>query len=198
MKTEVLMKRDLFGYPVEQKSKSEFLSATGLIKAGNLWRRQNGIPDFNFTAYLSSKGTKEFIQELEKEYGIVIEKGKAKKSKTFVHPLLFVDIALAISPKLKIETYKWLYDNLLKFRNDSGDSYKKMTGALYQRTPDKHLFHRYITRVAKQIQEACGVSCWEEANEAQLKQRDRIHENISLLCNVLNNREEAVRLGLLN
>ena len=112
--------------------------------------------------------------------------------------MLFIDIALAISPKLKVETYEWLYDNLLKFRNDSGDSYKKLTGALFERTTDKHIFHRYISKVALQIQEACGVEDWQTATEEQLKKRDRIHENITLLCSVLKNREEAVRLGILN
>jgi hypothetical protein len=123
---------------------------------------------------------------------------ESKKSKSWVHPLLFIDIALAISPTLKIEVYEWLYDNLLKFRNDLGDSYKKMTGALFHLTSDKSNFHRYIPKVALQIQSACNVIDWQSATEEQLKLRDRMHENIALLCSVLRNREESVRLGILD
>lgn len=34
MKTEVTMVRTLFGMPIAQKSKTEFFSATDLVKAG--------------------------------------------------------------------------------------------------------------------------------------------------------------------
>ena len=124
MKTEVIMRRELFGMEVRQKSKSEFFSATDLVRAGNHWRAVNNKPFFNLTAWLKTKSTSEFIAELEKEYGSAISKG----SKTWVHPFLFIDLALAISPKLKIEAYTWLYDQLLSNRNDSGDSYKKCVG----------------------------------------------------------------------
>ena len=43
MVTEVIMKRELFGHEISQKSKSEFFSATDLSKAGNEWRRSNGF-----------------------------------------------------------------------------------------------------------------------------------------------------------
>jgi hypothetical protein len=33
---------------------------------------------------------------------------------------------------LKIEVYSWLFDKLIKYRNNSGDSYKKMAGALFE------------------------------------------------------------------
>lgn len=40
----------------------------------------------------------------------------------------------------------------------------------------------------------CGVSDWNNATQEQLKLRDRIHENIALLADVLNNNKEAIRL----
>ena len=47
----------------------------------------------------------------------------------WVHPLLFIDMALWLNPKLKLEVYEWLFDKLLMYRNDSGDSFKRMCGA---------------------------------------------------------------------
>ena len=124
MKTQVLVKRELFGNEIQQQSKTGFFSATDLVKVGNKWRLSRDLPVFNFSAFLNNTKTKEFIDELNNKYDIVLSKGKSKKSTTWVHPLLFIDIALAINPKLKVEVYEWLFDNLIKFRNDSGDSYE--------------------------------------------------------------------------
>lgn len=196
MKTEVLMRRQLFGMDISQKSKSEFFSATDLVKAGNKWRRANQLPDFNFSAYLKNKTTTEFIEELENKYGKCIIKSRGKGSSTWVHPLLFIDIALSINTKLKIEVYEWLFDNLIKFRNNSGDSYKKMAGALWQNCKNKRKFDEGITLTARMIKSACNVKDWETASEKQLNIRDKIHENISLLCDVLKDNNQAIRLGI--
>lgn len=199
MVTEVIMQRELFGMPISQKSKSEFFSATDLVKAGTKWRLENGYEsEFNLSAYLNNKSTKEFISELEKKVGCsVIQKGRGRGANTWVHPFLFIDIALSISPKLKIEAYTWLFDKLIQYRNDSGDSYKKMCGALYERAANKSTFHISMSKVADYIRFECGVDSWEKANEEQLKLRDRIHENIALLCDILNDSNEAIRVGIM-
>jgi len=187
------MKRELFGVEIKQKSKSEFFSATDLVKAGNKWRIGQDMPLFNLSMWLKSKSTVEFIAELKEEYGNAISRDK----KTWVHPFLFIDLALAISPKLKIEAYKWMYDQLLANRNASGNSYKKMCGSLYAHHGNKKEFYKFVSVVAKQIKEKCGVSDWQTSSEEQLKKRDQIHNDISLLANAMNNNEEAVRLALL-
>jgi hypothetical protein len=191
MKTEVIMKRELFGKQISQKSITGFFSATDLIKAGNLWRLQNDKPVFNFAQWQESKSTKEFISELEektKEKAIV----KTKGDHTWVHPFIFIDLALAMSPTLKIEVYSWIYDELLKYRNDSGDSYKKMAGALYLTISNKSNFKTEIAYVAQKIKEACKVDDWQNATEEQLKRRDKIHDAIFILSDVLRDVELLV------
>jgi hypothetical protein len=198
MKTEVIMKRELFGREISQKSNSEMFSATDLVKAGNVWRISNGMEPFNMQQWLTNKSTKEFIAELEQEYGKnnVKQTARGRGKHTWVHPLLFIDMALSISPRLKIEVYKWLYDELLKYRRSSGNSYKKMTGALYVRLPRKTSFSKYISYVAEKIKSACKVSDWQKASEQQLQLRDSIHHNIYLLADVLKSADEAVRIGI--
>lgn len=199
MKTEVNMKRNLFGCEITQKSKSEMFSATDLVKAGNKWRIQNGINPFDLTEFFRQKQTKEFIEELEKKYDKVKISGRGRNSHTWVHPYLFIDIALAISPKLKIETYQWITDYLLKYRNDSGDSFKKMSGALYLKCPNKREFQNIISDVSNKIKEACNVESWDEwqsSNEETLNLRNKIHENIALLVDILPI-DEAVKIGIL-
>lgn len=196
METQVLMKRELFGIEISQQSKTEFFSATDLTKAGNKWRAVNGLSLFNLALYLKSKSFLEFKDELELKYGKCITAGRGRSSNTWVHPLLFIDIALAINPKLKVEVYEWLFDNIIKFRNDSGDSYKEMAAAIYIRTTNKRDFQNYIQRVANYIKAELKVKDWETATEQQLKKRDLIHNSIKLLCNVLNNTDQAVRIGV--
>lgn len=196
METQVIMKRELFGCEISQQSKSEFFSATELVNAGNKWRRANNLSDFNLSQYIKGASFVEFKTELEAKYGNVIVSGRGRNSNTWVHPLLFIDIALSINAKLKIEVYEWLFDNLIKFRNESGDSYREMSAAIYARCSNKRDFPNYIQKVANFIKVEMKVNDWQKATEAQLKKRDTIHNSIRLLCNVLNDTNQAVRLGV--
>lgn len=195
MKTEVIMKRKLFDYEISQKSKSEFFSATDLVRAGNAWRLSNGYEIFNLNKWLLNKSTKDFLSVLKNEYGEIKINSTGKNSHTWVHPFLFIKIALALNPKLEVKVYKWLYDLLLKYRNDSGDSYKKMTGSILINIPNKSKFTDTIISTAKKIKKKLNVDKWETANEEKLKLRDRIHENISLLCDVIDV-DRAVEIGI--
>lgn len=195
MKTSVVMERQLFGMPVSQHSKNEFFSATDLVKAGNRWRAINGLGSFNEKAWLVNKGTKEFIDELEVKYGKVKISARGRGQHTWIHPLLFIDMALAISPKLKVETYEWMFDHLIKNRNESGDSYNLLCGALYRRHTNKANFPKYIQEVAKNIQLACDARDWNKASESQLRARDKIHKEAALLCEVLQDNEMALRIA---
>ena len=196
MKTEVILSRPFMGSVIEQKSKSGLFNATSLIKVANIKRKELGQSAFNMSQFLKQKSTLEFIEELQKDNERVLIKGRGRNAATWVHPLLFIDIALAINPKFKVEVYKWLYDELLKHRNYSGDSYKRMAGAIYDRTSKKNTFHKYITRVANYIKKSCGVDDWNSANQNQLYLRGKMHDNIALLCSVLTSTDEAVRVGV--
>lgn len=192
MKTEVVMKRELFGMDISQKSKSKFFSLTDLVRAGNKWRSQNEISIFDVKGYLNQKSTKEFISELESKYGKVKISGRGRGNHTWVHPYLFVDVALAISPKLKIETYEWLFDNLIKMRNESGDSYKKMCGALWKIVSNKSRYPEIVKKAANLIQSECGVEDWQRATEGQLKLRDKIHEAIYMVSDFVQDPKKCV------
>jgi len=197
MKTQVLMKRMLFGNEISQQSKTEFYSLTDLVKAGNKWRALNDLEQFSIQSFLQNKSTQDFITELKKQYGEVKINSKGKNQHTWVHPFLFIKVSLAINPKLEIEVYKWIFDELLKYRNDSGDSYRKMAGALYENSKNKSTFHLSISKTAQMIQNACNVHDWNKATEEQLKLRNKIHDNIALLSDVLKDNNQAVRIGIL-
>ena len=197
METAVMMERKLFDCSIRQNSKNGMFCVNDLIVAGNHWRAINKMPSFNFSSWLQTQSTKEFIEALQSQFGEVIYTKRGNNGSTWYHPYLFIDLALAISPTLKIEVYSWLYDELLKYRNFSGDSYKKMCGAIYDRTASKSTFPRDISKLAEHIRIECDVKDWQSATENQLRLRDRIHENIALLVEVMNNINEAIRIGIL-
>jgi hypothetical protein len=201
MKTEVLMKRKLLGVEISQRSKSEFLSATDLMSAGNLSRVTEGLKLVDISQYFKQEKTKEFITELEKEYGQVKISARGRGQQTWVHPLVFMDMALWLSPKLKIHVYKWLQDNLLTYRNNSGDSFKKMAGAIYMNPNfNKWNFQQTIRTVSNRVAIECGVTGnedrWQKANEEQLKLRDKMQEYIAFACDLTTNLEDAIEIGI--
>jgi len=197
MKTQVLMKRELFGTEIKQQSDTGFLDANALVYAGNKWRIEKNLPFINLHDWLSRQGTKEFIRELEINLNTTAKKAtRGRSATTWLHPFLFIDLALHISPTLKLEVYSWLYDHLLKYRNDSGDSYKKMAGALLLNCKNKRNFQKGIVTTANMIKLACNVKDWESATETQLALRDKIHDNIALLCDVLKDNNQAIKIGI--
>ena len=196
MKTNVIMRRGLFDGEVGQRTDNSFFSATDLMKVGNSWRVANKLQLVKQEDYFRTKSAKEFVETLKNEFGKVKISGRGRGHHTWVHPLLFIDMALWINPKLKIEVYKWLYDELIKYRLYSGDSYKKMCGILFLKSKRKDIFPKNIKILAKIIKNECGVKDWQEATEAQLRLRDKIHENIALLADVLNDNQTAIRIGL--
>jgi hypothetical protein len=195
MKTEVIMNRRLLEMDIRQKSKCGYFCANDLILAGNKWRLDNNLPIFNDKAWYIQKNVVEFMDMLKDKYGNVKIASRGRAGTTWLHPLLFIDMALAISPKLKIEVYEWLYDYLLKYRNDSGDSYKKMAGSIFLSISNKSEYQKTLIETAKTIKDKLDVDSWQDANEHLLKLRDRIHENIALLCDVINVKD-AVRIGI--
>jgi len=197
MKTQVLMKRPLFDGEIRQNNQTGFFSVNDLLLVGNKWRILNNLKQFSYDSWYNSSATKEFIEELKVQVGPVIKSKRGKTGERWMHPYLFIDLALSINPKLKVEVYKWLYDELLKHRNNSGDSYKKMCGALWINCSNKSNFPKAITKVAEMIRRACKVNDWQDATETQLKLRDEIHNNIALLSDVLRDNNQAVKIGIL-
>ena len=56
---------------ISQNSKTEMFSATDLARAGNAWRASQGLSMFDMKAWFNQIGTKDFISELERRYGVV-------------------------------------------------------------------------------------------------------------------------------
>jgi hypothetical protein len=135
MKTTQIMKRDFNNSQISQRTSDKFFNATEMLALyNNETNQKRRIVDF-----WENQNTKEFIKELEKDLILNVEKmehlktyetSRGKGGATWMHPYLFVKFAMWLSPKFELQIIKWVYDNLIDFRNDAGDFYKEMCQAL--------------------------------------------------------------------
>ena len=192
MKTEVIMEREFMWDLVSQKSKSWYFSLNDLERTGNKRRLTNWRKLFAARQYLSSKASKEFIEEIEEQFGKAIISGRGRNSVTWVHPFIFLDVALAMSPTLKVTVYWWFYDYLPTISRP----HKKMAWAISVSLNDMRKFKDVIMLTARGIKAKCGVTSREKATTEQLEKRDKIHDNIALLCEVVKDPRDAIRIWL--
>lgn len=196
MKTVQIITRPLLGSEVRQNHKTQALCATDLVKIGNKLRISRGEEPFDLTQYFIRQGTKEFMAEIEAKYGWAKYAIRGKGATTWVHPILFIDIALSVSPALKLEVYEWIMDSLCELRDQSGDSFKHMCGVLWARETNKQKFPDYIKDVCRRIKETCRVEDWNIADTKQLALREAIHNDIIWLGEELKDGERAVQMAL--
>lgn len=128
MKTNQLMVRDE-GFV--QRTCDGYFSATKLIEQWNVAnndRKQLGN-------YMKTQGTAEYLEQLKKE-GIVnptiTGRGQGVNSGTWVHPKVFIDVAMWVSVEFKSKVIDYVLDGLIKSRHDAGDYYNEMTKVILE------------------------------------------------------------------
>ena len=128
-------------YEVIQRTQDGFFNGNALLK---LWNATNPTKQRKMNNFLDKKETKEFIEELTKDmqnthlpkmadgdYQVVtITKGKITKNgrtedSVWMHPLLFIDFAMYINPRFKVQVLKFVQDQLIITRNNIADQHKK-------------------------------------------------------------------------
>lgn len=213
MKTEVTMRRGVgqlktdkertvlvVNMHVRQKHKTGFFNLHDLEVLGNEYRKAKALPYVTAATYFKNQSSKEFIRELEAKYGVIQVGGNGRGNEKWVHPYLFMDIAMWYNPSLKVLVYTWMTDNLLSLRDTSGESFKGMVKAISLNLNLVSKLPRIMPDVCKKIQEAVGVSStkgkWEDATKEQLALRDNIHTRIETLTYVLSDINSIVDMAI--
>lgn len=131
MKTSVNMIRNMGNFDVTQRTKDGFFNATELIKQWNKFSGQNKrIVDF-----FENKQTTGFIKALEKEEFANVPnsthlKVRGKYGGTWMTPILFIKFSMWLNPEFEVKVIKFVYDNLIAFRDNAGDNYVGLTNAV--------------------------------------------------------------------
>lgn len=127
MKTNQIMVRPLGRFCVSQRTKDGFFNATALLKAWN----STVMSERKMDNYFQSEKTKEFIDTIMERENLhtpklVYVKSKASRGDnagTWMHPMLFIDFAMWINPSFKYDVLKFVYDQMIAYRNEAGDAY---------------------------------------------------------------------------
>lgn len=149
-------------FQVEQRTKDGMFNATALLKQWNtsvLVDTQNsGYVKKDMDDFFANKNVKEFIDALMAEENLNGEnccylKSRARIDRgggTWMHPILFIKFAMWLNPRFEVQVIKFVYDQMIKYRNDAGDAYKELGGAI-SKVVDKSFMAAAMSNVSKAI-----------------------------------------------
>ena len=125
MKTNNVILRPMGEFKVAQRTKDGMFNATALLKQWN----EKSISERKMANYFLSEKTSDFISTIIKRENLntpkmvyLTSRGKHNGG-TWMHPMLFIDFAMWINPSFKYDVLKFVYDQMIKYRNDAGDAY---------------------------------------------------------------------------
>ena len=147
MKTNQNMVRKMGEFEVIQRTSDGYFNATYLLnqwnarypnekrELDNFWKSTNldklmseiAINELNFTSV-------EFTvlkNALSKTSKARLDKGGG----TWTHPVLFVKFAMYLSPRFEYHVLKFVADEMIKYRHESGDEYKVLSAAVRKIVP---------------------------------------------------------------
>ena len=151
MITNQVMKRPMGNFLVEQRTKDSMFNATNLLKQ---WNEASGEKK-EITKFFDNDNTKEFISALMEEENLNTQnsaylKARGKNGGTWMHPILFVKFAMWLNPRFEVQVIKFVYDQMLKYRNDAGDAYKEL-GSAISKIVSKKFMPAAMCKIAKAI-----------------------------------------------
>lgn len=209
MKTNVIIKRQFYQTEVDQRTKDGFFNATALLKYYNLNNDKQKV----VSEFWANKSTQDYMEALADDINVNMGKSlylpkdlyssaRGKNGGTYMHPYLFMKFAMWLSPQFEVQIIKWVYDNLIDFRNKAGDHYKEMCSVIkdkyveyYKNTPDPMVFQkeaRYLNQLV------FGDSRDRGRNEATEQELDLLNKlqvaNIKLLQKNLSKDERHKKL----
>ena len=190
MKTSVTLIRKMGEFEVTQRTNDGMFDGTALLKQWN----SHSNSDKRINDFLESKSTKEFINALKTNAeksaiteNQVVTKRRGIKGGTWMHPYLFIDFAMWMNPTFKVQVLKFVYDELIKQRNDAGDAYREMSAAVASIAPKKEL-HLCIAKVAQALNHICFGQHEKEIrnrqDETAMKELVNLEKEVTLLIKV--------------
>lgn len=119
-------------FSVEQRTKDGMFNATALIKQWNETMNEKK----ELKKFFDNQNTKEFISALIEEEKLNGEKSAYLTSRgkynggTWMHPILFVKFAMWLNSRFEVQVIKFVYDQMIAYRNEAGDAYRELSVAV--------------------------------------------------------------------
>jgi hypothetical protein len=73
---------------------------------------------------------------------------KGHNAGTFMHPILFINFAMYLSPRFEYHVLKFVADQMIQYRKDAGNEYKNLSAAIKKIVPETELSN-VIQHIAK-------------------------------------------------
>lgn len=144
MKTNQILERPMGNFKVLQRTVDGYFDANDLLRQ---WNAVPGNTRRRMDKFLESDNTKAFMIALAKDESqrskmtigvnqlVTTIKGRNTKDgktldKVYMNPLLFIKFAMWINPEFEVKVLRFVYDQLIQYRNDAGDAYREMNSAL--------------------------------------------------------------------
>lgn len=168
MKTNQIMTRPMGEFKVTQRTKDGYFDGGELIRQ---WNSVEGNEQRKMDSFLNAVGTSKFIEALiadanegclgqncPKIDNQVVKKTKIKekgksgrpKEQIWMHPFLFIKFAMWINPRFEVKVIRFVYDEMIKFRNLAGDAYPSMCKAVRSILPEE-VFREKIKDLARSL-----------------------------------------------
>lgn len=189
MKTNQIMTRPMGEFKVTQRTKDGFFNATELLKQ---WNENSGMKK-EVTKFFEVQSTGELVKVIMERENLNTQdstylKMRGKNGGTWMHPILFIDFAMWINPSFKYDVIKFVYDEMIKFRNLSGDAYPTMCKAVKTILPEG-MFREKIKDLARSLNIIVFGKHESEmrnkiADEAKLKELYELEMNIAQWINI--------------
>ena len=196
METTVVLSRKMGDYAVTQRTKDGFFDGNELLRQWNSSNdKKKTVEDF-----LSLSNTKEFMDELTLSDDcrnadnqlFIISKGKMTISgrtpdKVWMHPYLFIKFSMWINPRFEVKVIKFVYDELIRYRNEAGDAYRELASAVVKIAPKKDI-PTAMTKIAQALNFVCTNHHEKEMrnqmDETTMKEMVKLEQDVALLINV--------------
>lgn len=149
MKTNQSMVRKMGDFNITQRTSDGYFDANELL---NQWNSKDGNTRRRMDKFLQIDGLAEFINALTDEVshgpimtnadfqaikeikGRMTKNGKTK-DQIWMHPYIFIKFSMWINPRFEVKVIKFVYDEMIKYRNDAGDAYKDLSSAVARIVP---------------------------------------------------------------
>lgn len=151
MKTNQEMIRPMGEFKVIQRTKDGFFCATSLLAQ---WNEKSGMKK-EVTKFFELQSTSELVKVIMERENLNTQdstylKTRGKNGGTWMHPVLFIDFAMWINPHFKYDVIKFVYDEMIKFRNLAGDAYPSMCRAVRSIMPEP-IFRKKVKDLARSL-----------------------------------------------
>ncbi len=193
----VLVERELCGEIVKQDVENDFFSLSDIMNiiCKDKINNKQSLHSFNFSNWLTSDNTKEFLAELEKEIGKPPYIKGAKNRSGWAHPFFVVKILTHFIPNFEVQVYKWLTDYIVANIIIVNNTFDIMLGTIYKYTSNKSKFHSDIKVLANMIKNKVACDDWNNATKEQLEKRDYLQTSIAELTQTLKEPRQAIKIA---